>query len=208
MSFCGEILVASYCTVAVLVSKLTRALCTPGCLRSMAWMLTAHAAQSMLGILTCKTATFVRTTADGTQQALPFGGPARSSAEERLGNAAAATTKAVANHSTTLLHLATGSVAQAESSSQAAFGLRYVRYQASASKAKVTPRNTGRHFSNTADAAKPPAPNATATNGPMQHSDAVMAARMLPPKVAFRRAFDLSINNLSFRSMAQSTAST
>src|SRR2546428_12699456 len=107
-------------------------------------------------------------------------------------------TKLVATHKITLFHLATGLVAQAEPSSQAAFGFRYVRYQAKASKANVTPKNTGRHFSNTADAANPLAPSSTATSGPMQQRDAVMAARTLPPSVAFCGAFDLSIRTFSF----------
>src|SRR5206468_3945460 len=68
------------------------------------------------------------------------------------------------------------------------------RRQAKASKANVTPKNTSRHFSNTAAAANPLAPSSTATSGPTQQRDAVIAARTLPPSVAFCRAFDLSIN--------------
>jgi hypothetical protein len=82
-------------------------------------MLTAHAAQSMLGIFTFKTAMFASVTTTGAFDCVP-----RSIADESPGKAAVTKTTPVANHKTTLFHLATGLVAQAEPSSQLAFGLR------------------------------------------------------------------------------------
>lgn len=92
---------------------------TPACLRSFVWMLTAHAAQSMLGIFTFKTALFPSATTTGAFDCVP-----RSIADERLGKAAMTNTTPVAIHRTNLFHLETGLVAQSEPSAQAVFGLR------------------------------------------------------------------------------------
>ena len=119
MIFSGESFVASYRTTASLVSKLTCACRTPACFFKTDWIFSAHAAQSILGIFTFKTALFASVTTTGAFDCVP-----RSIADERLGKAAVTKTTPVANYKTTLFHLATGLVAQVEPSSQAAFGFR------------------------------------------------------------------------------------
>src|SRR5947209_11309192 len=56
--FSGETLVASYCTTACLVAKLTCALITAACFFKMDSMLSAHAVQSIAGIRILNVARF------------------------------------------------------------------------------------------------------------------------------------------------------
>src|SRR5690606_16369790 len=99
------------------------------------------------------------------------------------GNSATPTTTSVQKLRSISGHRLGGSVAHEASAALCIRRARMARTHATTSNPTVTPRKIGREASNHPAAAKLPSPKATATSGPMQHSEAARADRSPPARI-------------------------